>query len=248
MTSKPVPPALPLRWTAKDLDKMSAVTFNDLVQSLVTAKKLVTPKERYAIDRFRAMGTERRLSDAEAYRRARGVLDHMIFEMQKVMRRDALRFEAGHIDIQQWQRAMAENVRKMHIASAMILDGPDAAMLGFPDGRSRQSKMLVASMRYQMRRLDRFARQVYAGKQPLGASFVARIDLYAESSRGTGEEMRDGAAKDVGLTQERRILGVADHCNGCIEEAGKGWQPIGTLLEIGDAECRMRCKCRKEFR
>jgi len=86
-------------------------------------------------------------------------------------------------------------------------------------------------------------------KQVLGAvNAAARAGMYAEAGRGTYEEARAEAMKASGKTEERRLLGIADHCSDCVAEANKGWQPIGTLRAIGDSLCKSNCHCRKEFR
>jgi len=41
---------------------------------------------------------------------------------------------------------------------------------------------------------------------------------------------------------------VVHNCNGCLEQAGLGWQPIGTLDEIGAEECGNNCRCEYEYR
>jgi len=51
-----------------------------------------------------------------------------------------------------------------------------------------------------------------------------------------------------GYVEERSVLGIADHCDGCLAEAGKGWRPIGTLLPIGGRDCKARCRCHFEYR
>jgi hypothetical protein len=40
---------------------------------------------------------------------------------------------------------------------------------------------------------------------------------------------------------------VVHNCNGCLEQAGLGWQPIGTLDEIGAEECNQNCRCEFEY-
>ena len=44
---------------------------------------------------------------------------------------------------------------------------------------------------------------------------------------------------------ERRVLGhpKTEHCADCPPLAALGWQPIGTLPDIGDSECEGRCLC-----
>ena len=95
--------------------------------------------------------------------------------------------------------------------------------------------------------LDNFASEVYSGIQPSN-TLLRRAKLYAQSGRGTYEEMKRIVAQDRGYTEERRLLSPAEHCNGCVEEAMKGWQPIGTLRQIGDTECVTNCVCRFIFR
>jgi hypothetical protein len=73
--------------------------------------------------------------------------------------------------------------------------------------------------------------------------------LYANGALGVYENARREGARRAGvMTQERRVLGVAEHCPDCRSEARKGWVEIGTLRRIGDSVCRANCKCRFEFR
>jgi hypothetical protein len=57
-----------------------------------------------------------------------------------------------------------------------------------------------------------------------------------------------------GAAQERRRLGVAEHCRthgdleGCVELHDLGWQPIGSLPRLGQTPCRTNCKCHWQFR
>jgi hypothetical protein len=51
-------------------------------------------------------------------------------------------------------------------------------------------------------------------------------------------------AEEGDATFERRILGDnPNHCECCIDEAAKGWQPWGILKEIGECECITNCNC-----
>jgi hypothetical protein len=52
----------------------------------------------------------------------------------------------------------------------------------------------------------------------------------------------------VRVTQERRVLGPADHCPECPGLASTGWQPLGLLPDIGDTVCRAHCACHFEYR
>jgi hypothetical protein len=74
------------------------------------------------------------------------------------------------------------------------------------------------------------------------------MNLYRESGYAALERFERREKINDGYTEEIRILGAADHCRSCLEYAGMGWQPIGTLPEIGDSECNMNCKCEFEYR
>ena len=55
--------------------------------------------------------------------------------------------------------------------------------------------------------------------------------------------------KYAGMQEERSFLEPdADHCEECFQEAGKGWQPIGTLVPVGDRTCRANDQCEFEYR
>lgn len=62
------------------------------------------------------------------------------------------------------------------------------------------------------------------GRQPLNGTLLARVALYGQAGRKTYEAIRVRAAKFSGKMREsRRVLGISDHCQGCLREAKKGW-------------------------
>ena len=74
-----------------------------------------------------------------------------------------------------------------------------------------------------------------------------RMNLYKESAYAAMEDMQRRNMEQNGYTQERRVLAQVDNCDDCIEYAGMGWQPIGTLPAIGDSVCITNCKCEFEY-
>jgi predicted ArsR family transcriptional regulator len=88
---------------------------------------------------------------------------------------------------------------------------------------------------------------IASGSQPLNGSFLARAAMYARSGRGTFWAVRKTRSALDGATMERRVLGVAEHCDECAEEASRGWVPIGTLTPIGGLRCLTNCKCQFEY-
>ena len=104
-----------------------------------------------------------------------------------------------------------------------------------------------------MQYLDRFTndlREKAKRGEPMSPKDIRRAGMYADSARSTAEQsLRSFISEEFGdLSEESRELGVAEHCDGCVEEAAKGWQPIGTLKPIGSLECGNHCHCKFVFR
>ncbi|MCW5941996.1 MAG: hypothetical protein KIS66_07175 [Fimbriimonadaceae bacterium] len=107
---------------------------------------------------------------------------------------------------------------------------------------------LSAIPKEQYRYLRSFSADVALGIVPRTSAIRARARLYAESARRTHFETERRLMAGRGYVEERSVLGIADHCDGCLEEAGKGWRPIGTLSPIGGRDCKARCRCHFVYR
>jgi hypothetical protein len=117
-----------------------------------------------------------------------------------------------------------------------------------------QRRLLDRSVKDQLAYLDGFVRDirehVNAGK-PVPQRMISRAGSYAAAADVTGDQARrqsmaDEVAEDSADLWEVRVLGVAEHCNDCVEYAGRP-APVGTLPPIGDSECGQYCKCRFEY-
>ena len=77
-----------------------------------------------------------------------------------------------------------------------------------------------------------------------------RLNLYSQSGKISGNIIKDIAAKENGLRQERRRLGAThQHCPECLLYNSYGWVGIGTLPPpMVACRCRTNCKCYKEYR
>lgn len=76
--------------------------------------------------------------------------------------------------------------------------------------------------------------------------FIARAESYADSSWQAAQRIDHGQSVSQGTFKfERRVLGTpkTEHCEDCPPLADLGWQPIGTLPEIGDSACGSLCLC-----
>lgn len=148
------------------------------------------------------------------------------------------------ISLADWQRGMAQEIKDLHGASAIVGQGGWHNMSQADWGRLGQT------VKGQRAYLQGFALDLEKGRygKPPDGRAVTRSRMYAQAARGTAEESQRRDKAERGLDQERRVLGVAEHCPTCLEEAAKGWQPVGTLRQIGDSLCTVNCRCHFEYR
>jgi hypothetical protein len=151
-------------------------------------------------------------------------------------------------------------VHELILSGAMAMDGP--APLDAHDLQQAEQQAQV-----QAAYLDRFRAEVelhapveiaVPGAPPepgamTALQFAARTEQYAGVAWGHAINARREKVKRSGrYTMERRVhakpLGQHDACETCLGESARGWQPIGTLLPIGDSECLgIRCDCFYEY-
>lgn len=158
------------------------------------------------------------------------------------LRELAARMAEGEVTIGEWQVRTARVVKSLHLAAHAAARGGFGQLTAADYGR------VGAVLRFQYSRLAAFAVDAEQGRMT-GPQIIARAGLYGASGNGTFEGGRRWGAEVAGKTQERRILHPAEHCAPCVEEALKGWQPIGTLLAIGEGTpCRSNCRCTFQFK
>ncbi len=154
------------------------------------------------------------------------------------------RLQQKQVSLADWQRGMAQEIKDLHGAAAIAGNGGWHNMTPADWGRLGQT------VKGQRAYLQGFALDLESGKYgfPPDGRAVTRARMYGQAGRATAEEAQRRDKADAGLNEERRILGKAEHCPTCLEEAAKGWQPIGTLRRIGDSECTVNCHCHFEYR
>jgi hypothetical protein len=147
------------------------------------------------------------------------------------------------ISIAEWEAGMMEQIKLAHTAAAASARGGWAQM-------SQADWGAVGRMiRDQYDYLRNFADEIASGKQPLDGRALVRANMYGEAARGTFEQMRRRYEMLMnGMEEERRQLGIADHCISCLDAAALMWQPIGTLPAIGDSVCIVNCRCTFVYR
>ena len=155
--------------------------------------------------------------------------------------------QQGTITLAEWQTAMMQQIKTLHTMSAAVARGGWAQMSASDWG------FVGSEIKKQYDFLKGFAEEIQAGF-PLRGRFLERIKLYSRAGRTTASQLFRRLNEDGGRTEERRVLGIADHCSdsagrpGCLEQAAEGWQPIGTLAPIGGATCWQNCRCHFEYR
>lgn len=149
---------------------------------------------------------------------------------------------AGRINLADWQKAVAQEVKSMHMASGALAAGGWAQMT--PQMTGRIGRIIRDEYAY----LANFAAQIKSGQQKLDGSLVTRANLYAQAPRGTYHAIEQRGMMEQGKTECRNVLGPADHCEGCLTETAKGWVPIGALVPIGDRLCLANCRCSISYR
>lgn len=175
-------------------------------------------------------------------RDVRAAIDTVIDAETVKVRALSQRLVDGEMSLAEWQSQMAAQIKTLHVAMGVAAYGGFAAMTPARYG------YLGSLIKKQYQYLRDFAAQIASGEQKLDGSLIARAALYSQAGRESYSDILVQIAQDGGCTQARRILGGADHCNGCVSEAARGWVPISDSLPIGAAECRSNCRCSQETR
>lgn len=150
----------------------------------------------------------------------------------------------NEISLANWQTGMMEQIKLTHTASAALSNGGWAQMSQADWGATGRL------IRDQYDYLRNFANQIADGTQPLDGRVLVRADMYADAANTTYSTIQTRSYTEQGYDEEIRIKeNDPNVCDDCVEWAGMGWQPIGTLPEPGqDSVCLTRCRCHKEFR
>ena len=173
----------------------------------------------------------------------RNELETVITQSQSNISAISSQLQGGQITLKEWQLSMAREMKAMHTASMASARGGWAQMSQADWGYTG------SQLKKQYEYLRNFARQIESGEQPLNGNFMRRSKMYSQAGRDSYEEMRRRAERIYnGKAEERRVLHATESCDDCIEEAGRDWQPIGTLAPLGTLQCRTNCRCTFEFR
>lgn len=214
------------------------------------AKALVNPRSVYTwdADALRYRSPSGRFVSQKAIKQA---LTTYVRRVQKEIERLAGEVVAGRIPVDEWQRLTANLVKSAHLANAAAARG------GWAQMDARAFGKIGSDLKFQYTKLRAFAKEVAAGKLTADA-IVDRAGMYARSASGAYERSRFDLHDDLAATgvavQMRNVLGKGEHCKagngrpGCLEEAARGWVPLGELSLPGERRCLARCLCRVEYK
>jgi hypothetical protein len=197
---------------------------------------------RYAYEprtrRYRDNGTGRFVSPVEI----RKAVDILIDTETQNIRSLTTSLTQGKISLAEWQVQTAALLKSMHVAVGLAANG------GLQNTSTADLGYLASQVKGQYQYLRTFVQQIKQGKQPLDGTLVARAGLYGQAARGTYSTMVQRLARNGGATLSRSVLGLADHCEGCLSEAKRGWVPIGENIPIGQRTCLANCHCELLFK
>lgn len=148
----------------------------------------------------------------------------------------------GAVSVEDWQTAVAVELRRMHTQAAALGRG------GWQQMTPRDWGRIGRALRDEYAYLRGFA-EALAGGNLSEAQVNARLTLYVNGIWSSYWKGAAGAMQGAGMTEERRILTPAEHCKDCEGYAAQGWQPLGSLPEPGEGSvCGHNCRCIKVYR
>ena len=150
----------------------------------------------------------------------------------------------GSIGIGEWQIEMMSLIKTTHLTSGAYYAG------GWHNMTQADFGLVGSQVRKEYGFLQKFAIQIENGKQPLDGTLARRARQYGQAGRKSFYEFADKDLKAQGFTQKRSRLTPADHCEGCVREAGKSWVAIDdkNFVPIGLRDCRSNDRCFMEYR
>lgn len=175
-----------------------------------------------------------------SFEKIRTYLDDVLDTNERKVVGLAQQLRDGSINVQQWQIAMRETLKDIHLSSSALARG------GWAQMSQADYDKVAEKLQFQYQKLQAFARQIENGL-PLDGRFRRRHELYAQSGRVTYHESLREEMQVRGMTEERSVLAKADHCSECVGEANRGFVPIGELVLIGERQCKSNCRCFVEF-
>lgn len=199
----------------------------------------VAQEYRYNVAAKRYVSASGQFVPAKAVRAS---VDKVIDGSNQNVQLIAKQLQAGEISLASWTTRTMQELKVLHVANGL------AALGGQKQASQSDLGYMGSLLKKQYQYLNDFAKDIASGAQKLDGSFLARVKLYSEAGRGSYESVRVREAKLSGVSLGRRVLGIADSCPGCLEQASKGWQTLSEIAPIGSQQCKTNCHCHIEIK
>lgn len=166
------------------------------------------------------------------------ISDNLNRQSEKEIYQIGTRLQNKEISVWQWERETAEVLKKLHLQQAILARGGADRMTA--EDYLAVGRILKEEYKY----LHQLALDLRNGTMT-PAMLRYRLSMYIKRSKRSREAMKLQNMRDLGFKYMERILAFHDrHCVECLDYAGKGKQPIGTLpLPTEDCTCRANCTC-----
>lgn len=166
------------------------------------------------------------------------------------------RLQTGEITEPEWYVVTAKTIKNLHTTAAVMAVGGDQNLTGDALAKLEEREA------YQFAKLNEFRSEIPADPAARTTAIGARAAMYAMAAVATftnlqrlgvlsrlGELASDGGVlgSDVEII-EQRVINSHVPCADCEMYAAMGWQPYGTLPELGDSICMSNCQCEFEYR
>lgn len=190
--------------------------------------------------RYRANATGRFV----ARRDVLGLLDSQVNSAGARLGNLTTALHEGRIAPGVWADQMQSELRRLHSQNRALAVG------GWDRMTPRDWGAVGGRLRGDYARVQRLAQDIQAGSVTLPQA-LNRVNGYVGNARvqfwnGEREHRRVGAGQTV---VERRFLGVAEHCQSCVDYDARGWCAEGELPPPGvDSECTTHCRCTMQHR
>jgi hypothetical protein len=179
----------------------------------------------------------------------RNAIEPLIASSKVSQRSLSAKYQAGGLSLADWQKAMIESVKSAQVAAMLAANGGEG---NTNESDKEEIALIILAL---LLLLGKWADDIEDEVAPTNGLLLVRSDLYAAAARGSFEDITGYIERVyMGKTEERRVLGHAEHCEtrghlkGCIELAKLGWQPIDSLPKLGQTPCSENCKCHFEYR
>lgn len=168
------------------------------------------------------------------------LLDTQISGMERRLGALTTAYYEGQLSPAFWAEQMRTELRRAHLQNMALAAG------GWHNATAASYGRVGGNLRGEYARLVEFATAIQ-NKEITLPQALARSNLYVGSARVEffAEQQANRRSAEAGMmTIEKRTLGNAEHCSGCVDYHERGWQPLGTMPVPGTGTpCLGNCRC-----